>query len=366
MSTQSVALKQEDQQKVVQEASAIIRKVSQSDTLTLDSLMDDIGKLGAKTQEKAGQTLKQLERPVNELMVGKANQLSSLILDLRNECEDLQKSKNVSLFGKLVRKTPLKNYIYKYQSVKTNVDAIVAGLRDGKDTLEEDMASMRTLKRSALEEIYALQYKISLGQQLQELFDREIANPENEARKAYLERGQRKVVSRILSMTEDIMLYNQAIAATDIINDTNDKLIDAVNNSIYKAANLITVSAMITMAIDNQMAIASAVEKNNQTIEEQFKRNAELLKTSSQKSGELVQKTAMSLESATQAINDLMQALDNAEKSNREIIASCKASTEKFAALNNAMSQKLGLESGKPSPAIQAAASSGEFDRILN
>ena len=35
-------------------------------------------------------------------------------------------------------------------------------------------------------------------------------------------------------MTEMIMLYNQAIAATDIINDNNDKLIDSVNNAVDK------------------------------------------------------------------------------------------------------------------------------------
>ena len=54
MSTQLIQLKKEDEQKVVQEASQLIEKVSQTDTVTLDSLMDEIGKLGVKTQEKAG------------------------------------------------------------------------------------------------------------------------------------------------------------------------------------------------------------------------------------------------------------------------------------------------------------------------
>lgn len=53
MSTQLIQLKKEDEQKVVEEAAQLIEKVSQTDTVTLDSLMDDIGKLGVKTQEKA-------------------------------------------------------------------------------------------------------------------------------------------------------------------------------------------------------------------------------------------------------------------------------------------------------------------------
>ncbi|MBB3109752.1 uncharacterized protein YaaN involved in tellurite resistance [Paenibacillus phyllosphaerae] len=363
MSTPIVQLKKEDEHKVVEEASAIIRKVSDADTLTLDVLMDEVGKLGARTQEKAGQTLRLLERPVNDLMTGKSSQVSNLILSLRNECESLQQSKNVGFIGKLVRKSPLKNYVYKYQSVRTNIDAIVSGLRDGKDTLEENIVNMRTLKRNSLEEIYQLQYKISMGNQLKELFEAEIAKPENEPRKPYLERGLRKVMTRIQSMSEDILLFNQAIAATDIVNDTNDKLIDSVNNSIYKASNLITVSAMITMAIEDQMKVANAVESVNSTIEEQFKRNAAMLKQTTEKSAELLKKPAMSLESVNQAINDLVSALDTSEKSNRDIIASCQDYTTKLTAINQQMTKRLGIEGSSQSQQLKEAES--EFSSLL-
>jgi uncharacterized protein YaaN involved in tellurite resistance len=367
MSMPMVNLKKEDEQKVVQEASTIIQKVAQADDAALDSLMDEVGKLGAKTQEKAGQTLKLLERPVNELMTGKSNQVSNLILSLRNECESLQQSKNIGFFSKLIRKSPFKNYVHKYQSVKTNIDAIVAGLRDGKDTLEENIVQMRTLKRSSIDEVYNLQYKIEMGNKLKDLFEVEIAKPENVNRKTFLERGLRKVVTRIQSMTEEIMLFNQAIAATDIINDTNDKLIDSVNNSMYKATNLITVSAMITMALEDQMRVAHAVESVNSTIEEQFKRNAEMLKTTTEKSAELLKKPAMSMEAVNQAITDLMAALDISEKSNRDIVQSCKDYTVKMTAINQQMTQRLGLETGSSTaaPAIQETAATSELDGLL-
>lgn len=366
MSTQIIELKKEDEQKVIQEASAIIQKVAQADTLSLDTLMDEVGNLGAKTQEKAGQSLSQLDRPVNELMSGKSDKVSNLILSLRNECESLQQSKNVGFFGKLVRKSPLKNYVYKYQSVKTNIDAIVSGLRSGKDTLEEDIVSMRVLKRSSLEEIYNLQYKIAMGNKLKELFEIEINKPENESRKTYLERGLRKVVTRIMSMTEDIMLFNQAIAATDIVNDTNDKLIDSVNNAVYKAANLIKISALITMAIENQVKVANAVESVNSTIENTFKDNAAMLKTTTEKSAELLKKPAMSLESVNQAISDLMIALDTSEKSNRDIIASCNELTPKLTAINQQMTKRLGLETGTQPSALQGTAATSELSNILD
>lgn len=355
MSTQLIELKKEDEQKVVQEASQLIEQVAKTDTVALDSLMDDIGRLGVKTQEKAGQTLKLLDRPVNDLMSGKRVEVPNMIMKLRNECETLQQSKNVSFFGKILRKSPLKNYVYKYQSVRTNIDAIVTGLRDGRDTLEESIVNMRQLKRTSMDEIYNLQTKIAFGNKLKELFEAEIAKPENESRKAYLERGLRKVMVRIQSMTEMILLYNQAIAATDIINDNNDKLIDSVNNAIDKTSNLITVSAMIAMSLADQENVISAVEATNKTIEDQFKENARLLRTTTEKTTELLSKPSMSLEAVNQAIGDLLSALDTSEQSNRRIIESCQDYTSKMSTINTQLSNRLGLNEGSQPQALKQA-----------
>ncbi|WP_238650714.1 toxic anion resistance protein [Paenibacillus piscarius] len=355
MSTQLIELKKEDEQKVVQEASQLIEQVAKTDTVALDSLMDDIGRLGVKTQEKAGQTLKLLDRPVNDLMSGKRVEVPNMIMKLRNECETLQQSKNVSFFGKMLRKSPLKNYVYKYQSVRTNIDAIITGLRDGRDTLEESIVNMRQLKRTSMEEIYNLQTKIAFGNKLKELFEAEIAKPENESRKAYLERGLRKVMVRIQSMTEMILLYNQAIAATDIINDNNDKLIDSVNNAIDKTSNLITVSAMIAMSLADQENVINAVEATNKTIEDQFKENARLLRTTTEKTTELLSKPSMSLEAVNQAIGDLLSALDTSEQSNRRIIESCQDYTSKMSTINTQLSNRLGLNEGSQPQALKQA-----------
>ncbi|MEK3786794.1 MULTISPECIES: toxic anion resistance protein [Paenibacillus] len=356
MATDWIQLKQEDEQRVSQEAAQLIQRVSQSDVFQLDTLMDDIGSLGIKTQERAGMTLKQLDRPVNDLMSGNRAEVSNMILKLRDECESLQQSKNISLFGRLLRKSPLKNYVYRYQSVRKNIDSIINALRDGKDNLQENIVNMRQLKRSSIQEIYNLQTKIAFGNELKTLFEAEIAKLENENRKPHLERGLRKVVSRIQSMTEMIMLYNQAIAATDIINDNNDKLIDSVNNAIDKTANLITVSAMIAMALNDQEKVISAVEATNKTIEDQFKENARLLRTTTERTNDLMSKPAMSIEAVNQAIGDLMSALDSSEQSNRRIIESCNDYTTKMTALNAKMSERLGLE-GSKGPAIQSTSS---------
>ncbi|WP_028544490.1 toxic anion resistance protein [Paenibacillus taiwanensis] len=346
--TQTTVLKQEDMLKVEQEAAQFINKVSNTNPMELEMLMDDIGMMGQKTMEKAGQSLAMLERPVNELASGKRAEVSNHILKLRSEIDSLSKSKQLSLLDKILRKTPIKNYIYKYQSVRTNVNAIVSNLRNGRDTLQENIVYMKSLKRSSLEEVYHLQTRIAMGKKLQELFEQEIAKPENESRKVLLEKGLRKVVTRIQSFTEMVMLYQQAIAGTDIINDNNDKLIDSVNATIDKTQHLVTVSAMIAMALQDQLDTIDAVNTANKTLQNMFEENSKLLKETTEKTNDLLGKPGLELDSINRAMSDLFAAMDAYEQSNRTIIQTATEHTARMSESNHKLSERLGLTVGKP------------------
>lgn len=362
----AVELKKDDADKIEQEAKQVIQKVANTDNLQLDELMDQIGRMGQRTMEKAGQSLEMLQRPVNDMVSGKRSEVGGNILRLRTEIDSLSKSKQLGFFDKIMRKTPLKNYIYKYQSVKTNVDAIVISLRNGKDTLEENMAYMRNLKRTSIEEVYNLQMRIAMGNRLKALFEEEIAKPENAGRKTTLERGLRKVVTRIQSFTEMIMLYQQAIAGTDIINDNNDKLIDSVDATIDKTQHLITVSAMIAMALQDQMETIEAVNTANQTLQNMFEENSRMLKETTQKTNELLGKPAMQLEAVERAMGDLFTAMDLYEQSNRTIIKSATEQTGRMTEINQKMNERLGLMQGggASEPARVTAGQQAESQRL--
>jgi uncharacterized protein YaaN involved in tellurite resistance len=362
MATQLVQLKETDVLKVEQEAKQLLQKVSGTDTMELETLMDTIGRMGSKTMEQAGQSLAMLERPVNELMSGKRSDVPNNILKLRGEIDSLSKSKQLGFVDKILKKTPLKNYIYKYQSVKTNVDAIVQSLRNGKETLEENLAYMKTLKKNSLEAVYNLQMRIAMGEKLRELFEQEISKPENESRKTHLERGLRKVVTRIQSFQEMVILYQQAIAGTDIINDNNDKLIDAVDATIEKTQNLLTVSAMISMAIEDQAQTIDAVNSANSTLNKMFEENSRLLKETTQKTNDLLGKPGLQMDSIERGMTDLFTALDLFEQSNRTIIQSATEHTKRLGSISQQMTERLGL---MPVNNSKAELKSTEFGGLL-
>ncbi|CAM4396895.1 toxic anion resistance protein [Paenibacillus tarimensis] len=362
MAQTMVQLKREDLDKLEQEAERTMQRVSTTDALQLDTLMDEIGRQGSKTLEKSGQTLTMLERPLNDLMSGKRTDVANNMLKLRGEVEGLSKSKQLSLMQKLLRKTPIKQYVYRYQSAKTNVEVIVNSLRHGRENLEENVIHMRNLKRSSLENVYDLQLHVEYGNRLKELFEQEIAKPENADRKPYLERGLRKVVTKIQTFTEMIMLYQQAIAATDIINDTNDKLMDSVDSTIQKTQHLMTVSVLIAQAIDDQMKVIDAVNATNDMIGNQFADNARLLNESSDKANKALTRPAMSMELVERAMGDLFSAMDKYENSNRQIIQTVSEQTSKMQEINQQVGKRLGLKSGSPNPELESAAARSFLD----
>jgi len=366
MSLQEIMLKDSDTERVKQEAQSTIQRISTTDTTQLDSLMDEIGRMGQKTMEKAGANLTLLERPLNDLLSGKRSEIAGNILKLRTEVDDLNRSKDLSLMQRILRKTPMRNYIMKYQSVRTNIQAIISALRNGKDTLEENIVHMRNLKQMCLQEMYNVQQRIELGNQLKTLFEQEIAKPENANRKAQLERGLRKVVTRIQALTEMIMLYQQAIAGSDIINDNNDKLIDAVDATIDKTQHLVTVSAMIATALDDQMKVIDAVNTTNEMLGKQFAENARMLNETTQKTTDAMTKSAMSMEQINQAMNDLNSALNRCEESNRTIIASATEQTTRLQEINKQMGQRLGLNPGPGAASAQPSVQAPNVSSLLD
>ncbi|MDI4644728.1 toxic anion resistance protein [Cohnella hashimotonis] len=342
-----VQVKPDDIERLEQEAKQTMQRVATADVTQLDTLMDEIAKRGQKTLDRSTQTLSMLERPLNDLSSGKRSEITGNMLKLRTEVEELSRAKQLGFFQKLLRKSSLQQYVYKYQSVKTNVNAIVTSLRHGRENLEENVVLMRNLKRSSLENVYDLQMLIEYGNRLKALFEAEIAKPENDSRKIQLERGLRKVVTRLQTYTEMVMLYQQAIAGTDIINDTNDKLIDAVDGAIDKTQHLLSVSVLIAQAIDDQFKVIDAVNSTNEMLGNQFAENARMLNESSEKATQALVKPAMSLELVERAMSDLFQAMDKYENSNRQIIQTVSAQTAKMTEINQKVGQRIGIEAGE-------------------
>jgi uncharacterized protein YaaN involved in tellurite resistance len=342
-------VKQEDVVKIQQEAENVVRQLQTTSQTQMDQIIDQLGNLGESTQRNAAESLEILKRPVKDLMDGKNNDIPNALLKLRECTEELNPSKILqsggisSFFNRLMGKNPISTYIRKYESVSTQIDNIITALLHGSEKLKEDVIHLKHIKNKANENIYELEKRIYFGNKLLEMLEAESKKPENLSRKSEFEKAMVKVVSRVRNMSQMVNILQQSIASVDVIVENNEKLDEAVFNAITMTQNVVTVSAAIQLALNNQKKVIEAVQGTNQAIEDMLLANAQSLKNNTQEITTMLEQPSIALNKLKQAFDDVFAAIQITEESNRRIIESGKSFIQEMDKLNSDMRVKLGM-----------------------
>lgn len=312
----------------------------------IQEILKSIGELGVKEQEKAGETLESLKRPVNDMMKDQNNDLPDQLGKLKEivselEPNYLQEGKFKQFISKITRKSPLEKYVQRYETIETEVDTIIQALLHGKDRLQEDTVMLHQLKDIARERIRALNNQIESGKELHTMLEQEVDKPEWQDDPTPVQKGQQKVLTRVKNMQQAVLVLQQSLASVDIIVENNEKLEEAIFNAITMTKNIITVSASIQLSLSNQRKVIDAVQNVNKTTENMLLKNAEMLKSNTEETLKTLEEPAIAMESFRKAYEDVYAAIQLTEESNTRIIESSKKFISEMDELNKEMDRKL-------------------------
>ncbi|ADH99581.1 toxic anion resistance protein [Salisediminibacterium selenitireducens] len=312
----------------------------------IKELLKSIGDLGTKEQEKAGETLESLKRPVNDMMKDQNNDLPEQLGKLKEVVSELepnylQEGKFKQFLNKMLRKSPLEKYAQKYETIDSEVQTIIEALLHGKDRLQEDTVMLYQLKDIAKERIGALNEQITTGKELHSMLEQELEKEEWQNDPAPIQKGQQKVLTRVKNMQQAVLVLQQSLASVDIIVENNEKLEEAIFNAITMTKNIITVTASIQLSLSNQRKVIDAVQNVNKTTENMLLNNAEMLKSNTEETLKTLEEPAIAMESFKKAYEDVYAAIELTEQSNSRIIESSKKFISEMDELNKEMDQKL-------------------------
>ncbi|SDH43047.1 toxic anion resistance protein [Alteribacillus bidgolensis] len=311
-----------------------------------DDLVSALGGLGEAEQQKAGDSLDALKKPVREMMNQKDNELPEKLHELKGmvgelEPDYLKEGKWKKTWNKILRRNPIEQYAKKYDTVEAQVENIIEGLLSGRDKLQEDNVMLEQLKETAKERISDLEEQIQTGKTLNEMLENEMTKEELLDNPTALQKGQQKVVSRIKNMTQAVMVLQQSLASVDLILDNNEKLEEAIFNAITMTKNIITVTASIQLALGNQRKVINAVQSVNEATENMILSNAEMLKSNTEDTLKTLEEPAVAIETFRKAYEDVYAAIQMTEQSNERIVQSGKKFISELDELNNQMKTKL-------------------------
>lgn len=312
----------------------------------IHTLLEKLESLGEQEQKQAGESLEALKRPVKEMMSDKANTLPNQLHELKEVVSQLEpgylKDSHVKrFFNKMLRKNPVAKYMQQYQTVEAQVDQIIEGLLSGRDKLQEDNLMLKQLKVVAHERIGNLNKQIDLGKELHTMLEQEMTSERWIDNTNELKKGQVKVVTRMKNMQQAVMVLQQSLASVDLISENNEKLEEAIFNAITMTKNIITVTASIQLALNNQKKVIHAVQSVNEATESMLLSNAEMLKENTEQTLKTLEEPAIALDAFKRAYDNVFKAIELTEQSNERIVSSGKQFIEEMDTLNREMQQKL-------------------------
>ncbi|MFG6150309.1 toxic anion resistance protein [Halobacillus sp. B23F22_1] len=337
-------IEKEDIDRLNEEAEAYAERFKSSRDDSLSEVMRELGDLGEKEQRVAGETMETLKRPVNDLMTKGNNEIPETLNELETIVSDLDPKRTEGnglqrFFYKISKKQPIDRYMKKYETVDSKIDTVVRSLLAGKDRLEEDSVELQLIKENAQKRIYDLDKQIYLGKKLFELLKEKEAAGDYDL--ALLTEGKEKIITRTRNMTQMKSVLHQSISSVDIIKKNNEKLKESIRNAVTLTKNIITVSASIQLALNNQRKVIDTVNGVNKATEQMLVSNSRNLKENAEETTQMMENPAISMEALQESFDNVFEALKTTEQSSERIIASSEQFIDEMDALNENVRKKL-------------------------
>jgi uncharacterized protein YaaN involved in tellurite resistance len=261
-----------------------------------------------------------LERPTAALRDGpmaQGSQVSSALLQLRDQIEALDPSRHFQQRRSLFRRVPLGNqvneYFRRYQSSQSHIEAIVAGLYRGQDELLRDNAALEQERahlwsmKSRLE-----QYTVMAGVLDQALTEKiaRLEATEPEKSRALKEDALFYVRQKRQDLLTQLSVVLQGYLALDLIRKSNLELVKGVERATTTSVSALRTAVIAALALSNQKLVLDQVNALNTTTGNIIESTSQLLRQQTVDIANQAASSTVSIEKLQAAFNNVYATID--------------------------------------------------------
>jgi len=261
-----------------------------------------------------------LDRPIAALKQGpmaQGSHVSSALVSLRQQVEDLDPSRHLGQKRGLFRKVPfgdqVNDYFRRYQSAQHHIEAIVAGLYRGQDELLRDNAALEQEKvhlwaiKSRLE-----QYAVMAGA-LDESLTRTISSlqsREPEKALALKEDALFYVRQKRQDLLTQLSVVVQGYLALDLIRKNNLELVKGVERATTTTVSALRTAIIAALALGNQKLVLDQVTALNTTTGNIIESTSQMLRQQTLEIANQAANATVSIEKLQTAFNNIYATID--------------------------------------------------------
>ena len=323
-------------------------------------LARSVGSIGNEAQQRAGHEIDLLKTKVGTLLNdldGPGSRIPQGLMKLRKTMDGVNPhilaSQPRGLFSKLLRRTPvigdvLADIAVKYESVQTQIDQIVDGLRAGKDQLLQDSLELDRLYQQVQSAQLDVQKAAFLGELLWGGFEEQLPEVSDPAGRQRLETLIHRVAMRVQDLRTMEQVNTQFFVSIDMTIQNNDHLSDAISRTVTVTRSLLTVGLAIQAALANQKKIMEAVKETQDYTADMLAANAAAIKQQTAEIGDMYKNPVLALDKVKQAYDDLMGAMDQMDEIRRAGTESARAGITELDQMTASLAPKAeGLHSAR-------------------
>lgn len=261
-----------------------------------------------------------LDRPIAALKQGplaQGSQVSSALVALRQQVEDLDPSRHMQQRRGLFKRVPfgsqVNDYFRRYQSAQHHIEGIVAGLYRGQDELLRDNAALEQ------EKVYLWSIKTRLEQYahmagvLDQTLTRKISNLESkdpEKARALKEDALFYVRQKRQDLLTQLSVVVQGYLSLDLIRKNNLELIKGVERATTTTVSALRTAVIAALALGNQKLVLDQITALNTTTGNIIESTSQMLRQQTLEIANQAANATVSIEKLQAAFNNIYATID--------------------------------------------------------
>ncbi len=362
-------LSEAEQQQLKERALALVDQLVESSGSREMELADSITSLGIQSQRRAGTELDLLKGRMGELLSqdGPGGQISRELVDLRVTLEQInphQAGKTWSA-GRLLGKIPflgntalrtLEKIAIRYEPVSRQVSLIETRLRDGRAVLARDNVELRKLYEQVEEQQLPIRKNAYMAEVVMQQLSETLERTGDILRKERIRNVLHDLAMRVQDLRTMEEVHVQFFVSIEMTRQNNNRLGQSVERTLALGTNVVMVGLALQVALVRERDVMRATQRTREFLGDLILANAAAIKRHTEEIGDVYNSPVIALEKITQAHNDLIEAMDLADRLKQDGIDAARENIAKLSQLSAELTQRSqGLrEEAMDAPSIEA------------
>jgi uncharacterized protein YaaN involved in tellurite resistance len=235
----------------------------------------------------------------------------------------------------------LERVAVRYETVSSQAMVIEKRLRDGQMMLRRDNIELRQLYEQVESQQVPIKRNAYFGELLMAELHDVLSRATDPRKRDRVQNALYDVSVRVQDLRTMEEVHNQFFVSLEMTRENNGRLSQAVDRTLSLATNTLMVGLAIQSALARQKRVLEATQRTREFLAELIVGNAAAIKQHTAEIGDIYKQPVVAIDKLTQAHNDLIEAIETADRLKAEGITEARENIARLRQLSLQLEQKV-------------------------